>query len=105
MNNKPFDKYIVYYSPTRTKDSFGQKVETFAIYQKAFVAVDTYSGSEDVQAERKSWSGSISFTGHYISTIDTTYRILYEENYYAITDIEYLDRNRWMRITANKIIE
>ena len=104
MKGKVFDQYIVYYSPTRTKDSFGQKVETWAVYQKAFVSVD-YSGSEEIQSERVAWNSNLTITGHYIPVVDTTYRILWEGNYYSITDIEPLNRKRWMRINASKIID
>lgn len=102
---KAFLEFVHYCKPTRTKDSFGQVVETYAEFQKAFVSVERYQGNEDQRGEQIFWSQFWQFTGHYIPDIDTTYRILYDGNYYAILDLEYYGNRKFMRIKADKIIE
>ena len=102
---KVFDQLVQYYRPTRAADTFGQVKETFAFYQKAFVAIERYAGGEDVRSERVEFAGTFAFIGHHIAGVDTTYRILYDGTYYAIIDIEPLERGRWMRIRVDKITE
>lgn len=103
MIKKNFDTYIAYYRPTRAADTFGQVKENFALYQKAFVNVENYSGNEDVISERLVSATQKTIVGHYISTIDTTYRVLMDGVYYAIMDIETMERDRWMRVRLDKI--
>lgn len=102
---KVFDQLVQYYRPTRAADTFGQVKETFAFYQKAFCAIERYVGGEDVRSERVENTGAFAFLGHYIPGIDTTYRILYEGDYYAIIDIEPIERKRWIRLRVDKIAE
>lgn len=105
MKDKNFDTYVAYYAPTRVKDSFGQVRETWALYQKAFVNLETYTGDEDIQSERLVATNITHLIGHYIPTVDTTYRILMDGVYYSILDIEPLERKRWMRVRIEKINE
>jgi len=102
---KAFTEFITYYQPVRTKDTYGQMVETFTEFQKAFVSVEKYTGNEDNRGEQITWSQFWLFTGHYIKDIDTTYRILYDGNYYVILDIEYHGNRKFQAIKADKIIE
>lgn len=105
MNKKAFDTLITYLRPVRSKDSYGQTVETFAAYQKAFVKIDSVSGDEASQSERMQNIGNISFTGHFISGVDTTWRVTGEDAIFNITNIEPIDRRRWMRVDITKINE
>lgn len=103
--NKAFTEFVTYYKPTRTKDTYGQVTEAFSEYQKAFMSVERYQGNEDQRGDQIMWSQFWVFTGHYIPEIDTTYRILYDGNYYAILDIEYHGNRRFQTIKADKIVE
>ena len=100
-----FNEFVTYYKPTRVKDSFGQVTESWAVHQKAFMAVERYNGNEDQRGEQITWSQFFIFSGHYITCIDTTYRLLYDGNYYVILDLEYYGNRKFMRIKADKIIE
>lgn len=104
-DKKAFDQYVEYYNPVRTADTYGQVKETYELYQKAFVSVERYQGGEQVVAERVQFSGIYAFLGHYITGVDVTFRIKYEDEYYAIVDIEPIDRKRWMRLRVEKIID
>lgn len=105
MKKKVFDTLISYYQPTRTADSFGQKKEVFTEFQKAFVSLENRSGDEDIRAERVEWTGVITLLGHYVTGVDTTFRVLYDGDYYNIVDVEPVDRKRWMKVRIEKITE
>ena len=102
---KAFLEFVHYCKPTRTKDSFGQVVETFTPFQKAFVSFEKYVGNEEARGEQIAWSQYYLIMGHYIAGIDTTYRILHDGVYYAILDVDVFGGRKFMMIKADKVIE
>jgi hypothetical protein len=101
---KVFDTYAEYHKPTRVKDSHGHVKETYALHQKAMVCIERYAGGESAGADRIAWDGTFTILGHYISTVDITFRVKIDSDYWAIVDIEPLNRRRWMRLRVNKVV-
>jgi head-tail adaptor len=103
MLKKNFDTYVAYYKPARVADSYGQVRETWSLHQKSMVHLETYSGDEDIQSERLVSTNITHLVGHFLTGVDTTYRILMDSVWYEILDIEPLERKRWMRLRIEKI--
>lgn len=102
---KAFDIYIEYWTPTRAADTFGQVKETFALHQKAFVAIEKYTGGDSVTGDKWQFTGNYEMTGHYVSTIDTTARVKMDGEFYNVVDIEPVGRKRWMKIRIQKTVD
>lgn len=91
MNLEKFDKRVGVYVPTETTNAIGETIETFALSTTYWMQMDTEAGSE-VFTTGKEINKYVTNWIMRTATMDETYRLLYNSNYYDILAIEEIDR-------------
>lgn len=105
INVGDFTEQITWKVPAKTRDSFGQTIRTFSTLKTDWVDVQPVAINESEISNRLQYTEIYNFTGHNEPAINNTYQIEYNSAQYNIIKIQRLNLNRFIRVTASKIVE
>jgi len=95
------DRRITIQSVTRTQNSFGEMIETWATWATVWAQVNHKAGREKTEADAVRADADVEFLIRYRSGLLPTMRIVYESNNYDISSIAEIGRRDGYRILAN----
>lgn len=96
------DRRIEIQSATDTRDSFGAGVPSFSTIHTVWAQYESRGGAEVTEGEKVTATGLVTFTIRYVSGLNEKMRILFNGEYYDITNIQEPDRKRSLIIDAKK---
>lgn len=92
MNIANLDKKIVIETPTNTTNSYGEYDSSWSTYHTCFAAVSRFGGTEKLESGKTTATNRVRFKIRFFAGIEEDMRVLYNSNYYIITEIQELDR-------------
>ena len=101
MNIGRLDRKIVIESYTSAKNEQGESVSSWTTYHTAFAGVMKDGGTDREEASKTTATQKVKFKIRFFDGINETMRVLYNSNYYDITQIQELGREG-LWIHANK---
>lgn len=101
MNIGRLDRKIVIESYSLAKNALNESVGTWGTYHTCFANVQKAGGSEFIEADKVTATNKVKFKIRYFAGINEKMRVVYNSDYYDITEIQELDREG-LWIMANK---
>jgi len=95
------DRRITIQSVTRTQNSFGEMIETWATWATVWAEVKRKAGRENTDSDAVRAESDVEFMIRYKSGLLPTMRIVFESNNYDISSIAEIGRRDGYRISAN----
>ncbi len=99
MNISRLDRKIVIEEPIETVVSY-EAAMSWQVYHTCFAAVSKFGGGEKLEAGKTTATNKVRFKIRFFDGISEDMRILYNNRYYDITEIQELGREG-LWLTAN----
>ena len=97
-----FDRRITIQQTTDIRDEFGAGVPAWSTFATVWANAAPSGGNEKTEGQKITATGVVIFTIRYLSGVDEKMQILYQGDYYNITNIDEPDRRKTLTITAQK---
>ena len=98
------DRCVRIESPSRSQDSYGEPLETWALVESCRAAVKYMRGVEPFQGDQFNAKRIVQFTIRYRTGIDETCRLIWEGDTYDINYISQVGRRQWLQIVGEAMV-
>ena len=97
------NRHIVIQKPTTTKNTYGEESEEWVDYHSCKAYIPKRSGSRKMVVVESTQVGTIEMQIRKTKDIDETMRVFYQDKYYKIAYVDYINEDRTYKITADLI--
>lgn len=100
------DRKVTIQTYSLTTNSFGEKVKIWTTHATVWAAVNYNGGKKEEEDGKLTSTDDITFTIRYMSDLISKMRVVFENKYYTIRDIEQIGRRRFSEIkTDSRVID
>lgn len=96
-------KIIIQSSASSSKQDTGERILAWSTFKTVYAAVSESANGETLEGGKVTATTGTTFTIRYVSGVTAKMRILYNSEYYNITGISDIGRNRYLAIKTESL--